>query len=273
MNSLNANALIDTSQPFYFGGDEHLFGNYHAAPIHEDRRWAVLLCYPLGIEYIYGHRAYRQLALRANQAGFPVMRFDYYGTGDAAGDDRDASLSRWLKNISTAIEELKRRSGASSICLAGLRLGASLAVQAALTSPDVTSLILWEPIVTGKDYLAELQESHQRRLWYLPSLPVAQQNDRSTEVLGFALSDVMYHEIEQLDLSVVAQKPADDIFLIEQNPQPHLAELRAKLESLGGRVNYQEINGPAIWAEDPDKALVPYDILKAAVHWMGETLK
>ena len=270
MNSLNANAPVETSQPFYFGGDDHLFANYHT--VSDTNRPALLLCYPLGIEYIYAHRAYRQLALRANQAGFPVMRFDYFGTGDAAGDDKDASLSRWLKNISTAIEELKRRSGRSNICLAGMRLGASLAVQVALTHPDVTSLLLWEPVVNGKEYLAELQESHQKRLMYLPALPDVQGGDKSTEVMGFELSDAMYRQIEQLDLLNIAQKPTDDILLIEQSVQPRIAQLRARLESIGSRVNYQEINGPSIWGEDPDKALVPYDILKAAVQWMGESL-
>lgn len=269
---MNAPVSAENSVPFYFGdANERLFGNYHPS---EGRVFsALLLCYPLGIEYIYGHRAYRQLALRASQAGVPVMRFDYYGTGDAAGDDTDASLSRWLNNISTAIDELKRRSGASSVVLGGLRLGASLAVQAASTRTDVDGLLLWEPIVNGEAYLAELQESHQRRLWYLPTPPEVHKSDRLMEALGFVLSDRMHNEIEQLDLLTLPQKPVSDVFLTEKEAKPAVAQLRAKLEGISSHVNYEQIAGPKIWAEDPDKALVPYDILKAAVQWMTETLK
>jgi len=131
---------------------------------------------------------------------------------------------------------------------------------------------LWEPIVSGKTYLTELQESHQKRLWYLPAPPEAQSNSRSIEALGFELSATMVHEIEQVDLLALTQKPANTIFLTEKTAQPQVAQLKTKLEDLGSQVNYQKIDGPTIWNEDPDKGLVPFEVIKLVVQWMGDTL-
>ena len=68
----------------------------------------MVLCYPWGSEYIHAHRALRQLATRLSMAGFHTLRFDYFGTGDSAGEMEDADLGVWEDDIETAIEELKK---------------------------------------------------------------------------------------------------------------------------------------------------------------------
>ncbi len=267
------NAPVESFLPFYFGSpEEQLYATYHASPVGMNRRSAILLCYPLGSEYMYAHRSFRQLAIRSNRIGFPVMRFDYYGSGDSARNDTDGTLTRWLKNIAMAIEELKRRSGASTVCLAGLRLGASLAVQAALNRQDISGLVLWEPIINGKNYLAELQEEHQRRLWYLSSPPDANESKLITEVHGFALSEAMITDLQDLDLLTVSRKPSTEIFVTEKIALPPVQGFLTHLSGLGSHVKYQEIDGPTLWSEDPDKALVPHQVLQAIVTWMGENL-
>ena len=47
--------------------------------------YAVLMCYPLGQEYVRSHRALRTLSAHLAQKGVPSLRFDYRGTGDASG--------------------------------------------------------------------------------------------------------------------------------------------------------------------------------------------
>ena len=73
----------------WFGpDDERTFGWLHR-PTDADAAGAVLLCPPLGYEYICAYRVYRLLAERLADEGFVVLRFDYHGTGDATGDSRD----------------------------------------------------------------------------------------------------------------------------------------------------------------------------------------
>lgn len=74
-------------EPFYFGTpDEPLFGIYHPPVSEPVRDVGVLLCYPIGHEYIVSHRFYRQLSIRLAEAGFHVLRFDYYASGDSGGE-------------------------------------------------------------------------------------------------------------------------------------------------------------------------------------------
>jgi pimeloyl-ACP methyl ester carboxylesterase len=66
-----------------------------------------------------------------------VLRFDFRGCGDSEGDEAVAGTDAWRDDIGTAVEELKRRAGAARVALAGLRLGGTLAAQAAAGRDDV----------------------------------------------------------------------------------------------------------------------------------------
>src|SRR5215469_17302570 len=143
--------------PFYFGTPrKELFGCLHL-PDHDCcRDSGVVICQPFGHEYINSHRALRQLALRLVDAGFPVLRFDYYGCGDSVGSISDGGVAEWVFNISQAISEVHKRIQVSSICLIGLRLGASLAVLNAQMHHCASHLVLWDPVIAGERYLDRL---------------------------------------------------------------------------------------------------------------------
>src|SRR5436305_15267763 len=100
---------LGTRLPGFFGSPERrLYGCLHPPREGMEREVATVLCYPLGQEYAYSHRAFLHLASRLTAQGFSVGRFDYFGTGDSAGDDRDTSLTGWVDDISIAIEEARR---------------------------------------------------------------------------------------------------------------------------------------------------------------------
>ena len=118
--------------PFYFGlPDKPLFGCYHEPRFGNSRKCAVVVCQPVGHEYIYSHRALRQLAVRLSDSGFPVLRFDYYGCGDSHGNAEDGEVCQWLEDIANAISEVRYRARVARVCLVGLRIGASLAMMTA----------------------------------------------------------------------------------------------------------------------------------------------
>src|SRR5262245_51695397 len=112
----------ETIAPFYFGSPSHaLFGCYHVPQARPRRECGVVLCHSLGDEYIRFHRAYRQLAVRLSQVGFPVLRFDFYGCGDSSGASEEMEVQRWLADIVAAVAEIRHRSGVAKVCLVGLR--------------------------------------------------------------------------------------------------------------------------------------------------------
>jgi pimeloyl-ACP methyl ester carboxylesterase/acyl carrier protein len=260
---------VEQETPIYFGTPgEPLYGMYHP-PTVDKRDTAVVICPPWGQEFIRAHRACHQLAVRLSNAGFPVLRFDYYGTGDSGGNDGEHSISQSLRDIEAAIGEARSRSGARQVALIGWRLGAALAALSASQRDDLASVVLWDPIVNGSDYLQELGDWHRKTLLYYlsdaQSAPV-----EGTEFLGFAMSDRMVAELRQLDLLALNQALSLPVMLIERETQPATDALRARLEQLGASTAYNRVDAPQLWTENPDKALVPHQTLQAILSWMME---
>jgi uncharacterized protein len=138
--------------PFHFGSRQRrLFGIYEPAQENFGKVRATLLCHPMGNEQIFAYRTMRLLAARLVQAGFHVLRFDYFGTGDSYGNTGEGDLASWCGDIATAIEELKEITGATKVNLAGLRLGANLSARVAAQRPkEISKLILWEPLAADE---------------------------------------------------------------------------------------------------------------------------
>lgn len=143
----------DNELPFFFGAAGELFGIYHSAARAATK--AVLLCPPLGQDYIRCHRLYRQLAVALAGEGMAVLRFDYYGCGDSAGASSEVDWDRCLRDTATAADELRTRSGASQVVAFGARLGGSIALAAA-DNAKLADVVVWDPVVQGSAYVAEL---------------------------------------------------------------------------------------------------------------------
>lgn len=256
-------------EPFFFGAEQSLFGVYYP-PADTGQQIGVVVCHPWGQEYIRAHRACHQLALRLSNLGVPALRFDYYGTGDSAGEDEEASVQRSLESIATAIEELRTRSGVTRIALVGMRLGATLAALAGPQHPDVERVVLWEPLVNGAEYLEELKAWHSRNMLYFLGNIKDSGPKTVTEILGFALSQQMVSEIGAINLLGNTVKPADQVMVIEREKLATTTELCQHLKDGGAAVAYHQVDAPQMWTENPDKALVPHQTLETIVNWMME---
>jgi alpha-beta hydrolase superfamily lysophospholipase len=143
----------DAEIPFFFGPDAGLFGMYHAPAV--PARRAMLMCAPLGQDLIRCHRLYRQLAQSLAEEGVAVLRFDYHGTGDSAGDSAEVDWEQCMRDAATASAELRRRAGVDRVIAFGARLGGSVALAAA-EQARFTEVIAWDPVLDGDRYVAEL---------------------------------------------------------------------------------------------------------------------
>ncbi len=140
-----------------------LFALYLAPAAGRARREAVLLCNPFGREAIRAQRFYRVLGDRLAAAGLHVLRFDYHGSGDSAGDDADFDVLGAVADTVLAGTELLQRSGVASLSLVGLRLGAHIA-EMATRSLAVDRLVALEPLGDGETYLRQLEAAHEAEL-------------------------------------------------------------------------------------------------------------
>ncbi len=142
---------------FFFGNSkEPLYGVYYPAS-NASKNEGVVLCSPFGQESMRSHRALRQMAMSLAKKGFHVLRFDYRGTGDSALDMNTVEAQDWEDDVAVAIDELRDMSGVNKIAVIGLRLGALIAAASCIGRKDISRLIIWDPILSGQDYIAELR--------------------------------------------------------------------------------------------------------------------
>ncbi len=250
--------------PFTFGAsDEPLFGLYQG-PAGRARAQGIVLCHPMGHEYIPAYDAMKELARFLTQAGFHVLRFDYYGSGDSAGETGDGGIEAWTANVEAAIEELKATAQVKKVSLLGLRLGATLALFAARRRKDVDSVVIWEPIVRGKAYLDELQalrDAYIARI--LPRPTTALRLGVPLDVLGFPISDALRMEIEAVDLEELREVPRRAL-LVGQHDR-----LKSHLHERGCQVESDPIHEFKVWEKGGlSGAVIPLKTLRKIVGYM-----
>ncbi len=145
-------------EPFFFGDSKQpLYGVFHPPQANTARNHGVVLCYPFGQEYMRCHRAMRQLAMLLNKQGYHVLRFDYRGTGDSGGDVEDMVPADWIDDTCAAVQELRDMADLTTISLVALRMGSLIAASACQRLDDIDSLVLWDPVLSGDSYIAELR--------------------------------------------------------------------------------------------------------------------
>lgn len=252
--------------PFYFGDPERpLYGVYHP-PREKDAGRAVLLCYPIGSEYMRSHRAFRQLTTLLTRRGMHVLRFDYLGMGDSAGTGVDVSLDRWLDDISLAIDELKESAGVDSVAIVGLRFGATLAQAAAASRSDVAQVVLWDPVEDGAAFLEGAIDSRPDDVetWGLPSGTVG--------LGGFPLTPEFRSELAGVRLADFRPAPDTRVDLIVSAEAPGLERMEAAWSTGRGDVRYRCIPSEGDWSKGDrfGSALIPQVIIAGVVDALAD---
>jgi pimeloyl-ACP methyl ester carboxylesterase len=244
--------------PFYFGPSERpLFGAYTRGRDAGEGAHGVLLCYPAGSEYMRAHRAFRQLNNLLNRAGLHVLRFDYSCTGDSAGDGVEATLDGWIEDIDWALDELQDTSLCDRVSVLGLRWGATLAALACRERDDVEHLVMWDPIVSGSDYLNFVMGTDR------PA--------RTVGVEGFPFTPEMCAAMAEVDLASDFPASGDtDISVLVAEDRPDYRSMWSAVEAEGVGREYRHVPSLADWSRaDPfGDALIPQEIIQVAVEML-----
>jgi alpha-beta hydrolase superfamily lysophospholipase len=257
-----------TAQPHYLTeGERPLFTWHHPAKPNVRRGAGVVLCAPIGSEYICAYRAWRILAERLAGVGFDVFRFDYEGTGDSAGDPEEPDrLQAWLRNIQCVLTEAQRVTGWNEVALIGLRIGATLALEAAAARGGVARLVLWSPFRSGRSYVRELKAfasiSHKDY--------VTTQGGAGILAAGYILPAAIAGALEGLDLNSLSTAPAPNVLLLEHDNRSPDPAIRQRLECLGSRVLCVRPSGTATMLEQVALSKVPDASIDAITSWLTD---
>ena len=258
--------------PFYFGiSPKRLYGCHHLPQALNTRTCAVVLCYPIGQEYIRSHRAIYQLAVRLSQAGFHVLRFDYFGCGDSEGDFEEGSLTQWTSDIHSTIAEIQERSELKSICLIGLRIGATLALRAATDCFHVKSIILWEPIFDGRLYIKELvktQENFSHHVLSRKKWKVSR-SGMPDEILGFPFTSKLKQDMETTNLDHSKLTSNIKLLVLCNADESDCVSGSQHFIQRHPHADFHVMADHLAWMEEVYKRLIPFNTLQYLVKWVG----
>jgi len=257
---------------FHFTGGNRarLLGIHDAPPDGEKRAHGIVLCHPVAHEYMAAYRTLRIVARELALRGFDVLRFDYQGTGDSAGDLDEGSLDLWREDTLAAMGCLRNRTGLERLSLVGLRLGGSIAARAAARSGSVDSLALWSPVIRGSEQMEAVRD--HRAEWErdreVDNREVAGRVGSAT-ALEFPLGTSVEEELPALDLATLeGPKPRRMLWVLEEGEAPGPIPVRGFLAGAQRRT----YPVPSVWrmGHGLERRPVPIPLIRGIADWLRE---
>jgi len=184
-------------QPLLLEGDDRgLFAVFH--PALGRVRAALLICPPFLHEHAMSYRLFAMLGGELAQRGIAVLRFDYHGMGDSAGEDSTFSLESARHDARIALDALRSRIGGAAPIVLGVRGGAFAAASLADAMP-LRGLWLWQPVTDGAQYLADLETldlAHRRSTRRYPNGGGERVAPGDRTIVGLPCSATLIEEIK-----------------------------------------------------------------------------
>jgi len=233
---------VKESPLFFEGPASLLFGVLHEPVSGGPPRTPFVFCHPFAEEKLWAHRVFvtfgRELAAR----GHTVLRVDHRGNGDSAGDFTDYSVEGGVADIHSAMDLVRRRTGATAVGLLGLRFGATLASLAAESRPDVALLVLWAPLVDGNQYMQELLRSNLTTQMAIYREIRADREALTKDLLaggtanvdGYELTQILFEQASAINLTRDVGRFRGPC-LVVQVDRAEKARPRPELDALRGR--------------------------------------
>lgn len=173
------------------------------------------------------------LGRRLAECGLQTIAVDLYGTGDSAGEFRDARLAIWQRNLHR-VTQWATETGAPVRGLLGIRFGALLVASLLVDQATLPRVALWQPVVSGdllvKQFLrlrvaGDLLTGGGAET--VASLAADLAAGKMLEVAGYELSPELAHAIQSLDLREIAPPNSTPLVWFEVSPGRDREEVRS----------------------------------------------
>jgi pimeloyl-ACP methyl ester carboxylesterase len=198
------------------------------------------------------------------------MRFDYYATGDSAGDCEELSLARMRLDVQQALQHCCDKTGVKQLTLVGVRLGATLAAQLASSCGEIESLVLYAPAFDGEALLGEWQRDqqafHDKHSYQL-------QQTGANEVLGFTVPEKFQSELRRRFEPVAPGRALKRVLVLTDESDANSELVNRWVEMFNHQaieVTLEVVENIAIWRREPMEAIVPAKTIRRIVKWIGE---
>ncbi|WP_417688218.1 alpha/beta fold hydrolase [Roseibium sp.] len=232
-------------------------------------RTGVVICNDWGFEGTCARRSLRILADRLAGLGYPVLRFDYPGTGESLALPLDVDgLQIFDDTLAQASDILRIRRGVTKVISVGLGFGAVLVGNAIARQDDqAAGAVLLAPVLNGRAYLRELQ-LRASMIAEVTGVRPEPLPDGAFSVAGFVMSPGLAAEIKSLRISA-EQFPRDlPILVLNRGGRENEADFASKIAARN------PVNRTAVfWGyddlmTDPTAAKVPQPDFTAVAEWI-----
>lgn len=273
---------------FFTNNGYRIFGVLHEARKSVPslaERLGFVFCNPFAEEKMIAHRTMVSLARGLSEKGYPVLRFDYMGSGDSEGNFEDSTVETMLSDLRCAVDLLSNQTSVDSVALLGVRLGGTLAALACGDAAPVNRLIMVAPIINGKEYMDQCLRSNlttqmvlYKRIVKDRSALIKDLMDGGTaNIDGYLLSGAMYRQLKDIDLLSGPLPNARNILLVHISGRTRpsrddkLAGLHEKYTTDNTDVQFQIVQEDKFYQDL--KTYRPYlvNIEKAVVEWIAAT--
>jgi pimeloyl-ACP methyl ester carboxylesterase len=269
--------------PIEFNG---CFGWFHPGTAD----YGVVLCGPEGHEELCVHHIWLNFAEELAAAGFPTLRFDYFGTGDSTGDDEDPGwVGAWSESVAAAVNWMKDQAGIKTVALVGLRLGATLAVAVANELRNIDRLVLLAPVLSGTAYVRELrlrmEFDREREAWPWPERENRENRENreknvwrggldpeeGIESVGFVYTAKSLADLKKMTLLDVTGPPAPRILMLKRGLSLE-DRVANQYRQLGAVVSEEKFLGYTALMQPPYLVKYPHAAFEYVISWLKEAL-
>jgi len=240
-------------EPFFFA--DKLFGIWRSTPDAKaadakvaDAKTVWILAPPFAEEEKSARRTLTEIAFQFQARGEASLLFSFRGQGDSGGDFALVSLDDWQADLSSAIEEAKRRAPSAQVALLGVRLGASLSLRVASKRDDVAKLILIEPLLSGRSFVAQqlMRQKIRAQMTGASSVEAQVLGEDTKDLDGWPLGAKLKGDLQALDLGRESFELKSQTHVIQVGPKAEVAPpLRALSDKLNARV--EAVVMPPFW--------------------------
>lgn len=193
------------------------------------------------------------------EQGVGTLIVDPFGTGDSAGEFVDATWAQWRDDLLQAVAWLDSK-GQGCKALLGIRLGAIMAAELAQQAPSVRSVLLWQPVLSGKTFYTQFLRIRIAAEMNLPERVKSTNELRQfsalgqpVEVSGYEIGPTLATELDAInfDATAWAARVQTHWFEVNADGQATLAPASQKvidtMRGAGAAVHDRVVSGPAFW--------------------------
>jgi len=267
-------------EPIRFSADEGELASILHHPAASAARAAVLVVHPFAEEQKFSHRVFVNCAREFARRDIATLRFDLSGCGDSSGDSHEATLAHWRRDIRSARGVLLARFPNAPLVLMGLRLGSTLALDAAADAPPPppAALVLWEPVAEGGKYIDEILRRRMikemmttgKKATGREAVLAQIEADGLLDLDGNAVGRTLIEALSKLDADALAAKFTGRALLVQiafnAKVSSALEALAATMRAAGTQAETRGVKEQVIW--DRVELVEAKELIRATADWI-----